>query len=236
MDFVNKISDWKDWPTCWLSIFPQRSPEWYSIHIGRITGCNASRAAGNIRYTEDDLPENLALQLVGLRNIEVSEDARKRMDDGTRAEPILRNWYNQTFKVEIEEVGLAIWKKDPLIGASADGIIPNGGIVEFKYKKEMPSTLVFQAKASNGRITKSVAHIPTRDFDQIQHTMGVLGRSFCDYVVLSPKTGIYTERILFNEEYFNLQVSRYQQFKEKYLLPCIEQHQIKVIFPLENNI
>lgn len=223
---------WEDWSNCWMSLFPQRSVEWHLLHIGRITGRSSSVAAGNIRYTEDDLPENLALQIIGLRSSkDLQPEERKRMDAGNRAEPILRNWYSQVRKVDVKEVGLAIWKKDQLIGASADGIVSTDGIVEFKYKGQIPSTLIFQAKTHDGKVSKSVAHIPTRDYDQMQHTMGVLGSQYCDYVILSPKVGIYTERIVFNEAYFNLLLSRYQQFKEKYLLPAIAEHGIEVILP-----
>ncbi len=256
---------WQEFDTFWLSLIPQHLPasdqgnqdlnqeesrdqeemkvseEWQKLHIGRITGRNASIAAGHIRYTEDDLPENVALGILGQRQRRDTEQSKKRMKLGNIAEPLVKKWYSQTYKKEIQEVGLAVWKQDLHLGASADGFIDNlkgEGIIEVKYKEELPSTLKFQAQISqrkgdgSSEICKSFSHVPRRDFDQMQHTMAITGKKFCDYVVFVPEVGIYDERIPFQSEYFQQELLQtYQKFKTDYLLPLMEKYQVEMILP-----
>lgn len=133
--------EWLDKGSYFLSIYPQGSDEWLSKRVGRITQSNMGKVVGDAPYFKGP-PEQLAKQLVGIEKEEFSEEAKKRMNIGTKLEPAVRKYMEEQENKKIEEVGLAVWKEDPRFGASLDGEISKFIGLEIKCPAKMYAPLI----------------------------------------------------------------------------------------------
>lgn len=147
------------------------------------------------------------------------------MEFGTLNEPIARQWYEKECGVKVEEIGLAVPKWDMRIGASTDGmVIGTDKIIEIKCPNKMYEPL----KAH--RLMKKMgmkpekfhhSHIFDSHYAQMQGTMAVLGKKWCDYVVYTP-TDVNVEEVEFNPDYWNNYLyPRLDSFIRTYLEPLL---------------
>ncbi len=190
IEFNNE--DWLEFDTYWVSKHQQYSPQWFNLREKNIlTASNFGNASGH-GY---EAPDVLAYRLKN----KISIPQNKAMQHGTNTEHLARKWYCERFNVEIIERGLAIPKWYTKIGASTDGeIINSEGLIEIKCPQKMYKKLVTNTQLPiHERIVMS-------HYDQIQGSLAILNKKWCDYIVFSTGDNqVYVEKIHFDDVYWN---------------------------------
>ena len=209
---VEKI--WLDRGTYWLNTAPQSSPIWKDLrkispNNIRVTCSNFGTAVGHSKFKT---PEELADEMVGLKEAKVTTESRRVMDIGIAMEPIARNYYSTKYKVPVRELGLAVPKWDHEIGGSVDGEVVeynNGkeilnGMIEIKCPETLYKPLkLYTNKISQGFKINNHNHIWPTHYDQMQGCMAICNKKWCDYVVfVKPEDTVFVQRIPFNAEYW----------------------------------
>ena len=232
------VSNWIDCGTYWVNTAPQGSKEWFALR-NRPT---ASKFGGIAGHSKFDTPDQLARILAGLEKSSFTPEALERMNAGTLNEPTARNWYCRTRNVQVNEVGLAVPKWDPMIGASLDGdvLLDNGqssnGMIEIKCPVRMYGPL--------DEYTENVQqgwkpppgyhnHIWITHYDQMQGCMAITNKRWCDYVVYCVNEGrVFVERVLFNQSYWDQELyPQIKAFNENLLQPLLRQTEQVVEVP-----
>lgn len=90
-------------------------------------------------------------------------DVTKRMEVGTRIEPVLRAWFTDETGIEVRRQGLVRSRQHPIQQSSPDGLTADGGILEAKFTG-------LADEWEDGQV-------PDHAEVQVQHTLGVTGRS-----------------------------------------------------------
>ena len=158
------------------------------------------------------------------------------MHIGITGEPMLRQWYSDYIGVKIEEVGIAVWKKDPRFRASLDGKYGNKG-VEFKITENIykPLMYYYHTRSKNYNNLPPVTqytHIWESHYNQMIQCMKICGLDSIDYVVSGYKENkVYIEKILPNENAWNSLHTDCCLFLDNYVEPLMIQHNIKRIDP-----
>ena len=202
---MNEFFPENEWTCCetyWQSKAEQRTPEWHKQRSGRITASNFGTAIGQSNFST---PDQLADELSGLVKKIRTPQEMATMNYGTDTEPEARQWYARTRKCSVVERGLCVPKWNPRIGASPDGEINQDGLIEIKCPKNMYGPLeAYQRRVSEGWIPPEGYHVhiwPTH-YAQIQGTMYVMGREWCDYVVYVPRAGkVFVQRFYPDADY-----------------------------------
>ncbi len=177
----------------------QGSPDWRSARKLRLTASNFGTAVGHNPWkSPDDLVEDMLFEQFK------GNDATRWGND---KESIARNLYIlkkrtslsaqlnvslSSVDFHVTESGLHVWDKYPWLAASPDGLVrENGevGILEIKC----PFSLKLYPK------------IPDYYMDQMQGIMGILGCSWCDFVVWTP-SAMSIQRVPFDKKYWQEQL------------------------------
>lgn len=234
LNSVNKKSDgisryqfdkdlWEDRGDYWLNKASQTSDIWRKNHINRLTASNF----GNVTSAEElcTLSE-LALHLTNLKPFKKADLVKINKMHGVKTEPEARNWYCKRFKVKVVEVGLAVPKWEPRIGASLDGeVVGTDGMIEIKSPLEMYKSLQDHINKINSGWKPSPFyhnHIWNSHYAQIQGSLKITNKKWCDYVVYATKSNkVYVERIYFDQVYWNT-----------ILWPCIKSFLDNVLEPI----
>lgn len=226
---------WQERETCFVSTHPQGSDEWKNLRIGSVTMSGISSYIGTSQYS---LTPDVSAQIIcGIHEKSFDQNSINRMEIGISGEPILRNWYSEQLKkyciknnLEIPivtEIGIAVWKKNPIFRGSVDGEVGNEGCVEFKIPKKIPYSL-----RSPSNDPSDFSHIPVSHFDQMQGNMHILGKKWCDYLVYSHfYHEVYYERIPYLESYCESLFSKAEEFYSTYVIPMMEENKIVRIDP-----
>lgn len=178
---------WVDQGTYWLSTVAQGTEEWLKQRVGRLT-------ASQLHYAIMD-PKRY------LREKENPQPPNDAMIHGTLTEPEAREWYCNTRGVTVEEVGIAIPKWNLRLGASADGVTSDDGLIEIKCPKIMYREILDYLESPNREQLK----LPVKDshYTQIQCNLAVYQKSWCDYIVFcTPEAKVFTCRVPFDREYW----------------------------------
>lgn len=94
----------------------------------------------------------------------------RRMEVGTRLEPVLRQWFTDEQGITVRRQGLVRSKANPIMQVSLDGLTDDGGILEAKFSG-------LADEWEDGQI-------PDHAEVQVQHGMAVTGRSHAWVVAL----------------------------------------------------
>lgn len=197
--------EWEDRGTYWLSKSPQGTNIWHSCRKFRLTASNFGAAIGKSIFTS---PLDIALDIANIKPKSFTDENKAVMKHGVDTEPKAREWYSHHFKVQVREVGLAVPKWEVRIGASVDGeVLGTNGIIEIKSPLEMYRPLQeHKKKIENGWKPPPFyhKHIWETHYAQMQGCMKITNKDWCDYIVYATKSNLcYTERIYFNEEYWD---------------------------------
>lgn len=142
---------------------------WKRLRLGYISGTKISPATGRSNFTTR---EQCAKYVTLLETPSFTEDALKRMQAGSDAEPRVRQKYANQTGNSVAEYGLCVSSRDPRLAASVDGVIvSDDGLIEIKCPQRMYGPLKYKGKIWDSH------------YDQMQLGMFVLGRTWCDYVV-----------------------------------------------------
>lgn len=113
----------------WLSNSIQGTTKWKNERKNRLTASNFGAAIGQSKFeTPDSVREKMNGKIV---------PTNAAMEHGIKYEPIVRKNYEKIMRVKVREVGLAVPKWDTRIGASADGLVGNDGMIEIKCPQKI---------------------------------------------------------------------------------------------------
>lgn len=178
---------------------PQLHPLWHKVHK-RLTSSLFGACVGHCMY---NTPEDAARRIL-IPSVKSSEAIKHGLDK----EPVVREWYKQEHpEYKIIEVGMAILKDRPYIGASPDGLVDDDGMIEIKCSlKPLPKSIRRYKEHKNitkiyDEIPEEHSHIIPSHYDQMQGCMAVYGRKWCDYIFYA-KDDTFVHRIPFNEKYW----------------------------------
>ncbi|WP_273688407.1 lambda exonuclease family protein [Ketogulonicigenium vulgare] len=156
----------------------QRSSEWFSARIGKVT---ASRVAEMMARTKSGystsranyMAELICERLTGERQEGYTNAA---MQWGTDVEPQARIAYEFMTDTTVAEMGFALHPTIEHFGASPDGLIGDDGLIEIKC----PNTATHLDTLLNEAV-------PAKYVTQMQVQMACTGREWCDFVSFDPR-------------------------------------------------
>lgn len=155
----------------------QGTPEWHGLRLGIPTASCFDKivtpAKGDLSTQSSAyLHELLAEWLSGEPGDSFSSRWTER---GTELEPEARAFYSFERDVDVEQVGFVFGDETRMFGASPDGLIGDDGMLELKNPK--PSTHLGYLLAGK---------LPTTYRAQVQGSLMVTGRQWCDFVSYCP--------------------------------------------------
>lgn len=162
----------------------QGSPEWFAQRAGKVT---ASRVADVIAKTKTGWGAsrtNYAAQLVAERLTGTVEPGftNAAIQWGNEKEPEAREAYEYRFGVFIEQVGMIEHPTIAMSGASPDGHIGDGGLIEIKC----PNTATHIDTLLSGKV-------PAKYVTQMAWQMACTGRQWCDFVSFDPRMPVHMQ-------------------------------------------
>lgn len=161
----------------------QRTPEWFQLRSGRLSGSRASEMLAKIRTGESALRRNLRMELCLERvlghPLEETGYVSPAMEWGVEQEPhALARYESEVLADDLRLVTQVAYVSDEtlLVGCSPDGLVEDDGVVEVKCPKQAN----FWAMVEGGVI-------PPKYLPQLRHTLWVTGRSWIDFVAYDPR-------------------------------------------------
>jgi putative phage-type endonuclease len=156
----------------------QKSPEWFAARLGKVT---ASRVADIVAKTKTGYStsrENYMAQLVCERMTGTQAESYNNaaMQWGTDQEPLARAAYEAAMDVLVDETGFVIHPTISEAGASPDGLVGDGGLIEIKC----PNT-------STHIDTLLSEKVPSKYITQMMWQMACTKRQWCDFVSFDPR-------------------------------------------------
>lgn len=171
-------------------MFEQGSEEWLKERCGRVT---ASRIADLMAKTKTGWGAsraNYASQLICERLTGCVQPSytNAAMIHGTETEPEARRAYEFFIDRDVQQVGFVPHPSIEMAGASPDGLIGDGGLLELKC----PNTATHIE-------TLLLGQIPDKYIKQMQFQMACTGRQWCDFASydnrLPERMRLYVQRI-----------------------------------------
>lgn len=221
---------------CTVSTIPQSDPAFLEERHGLITGSKRSTISYLLAMKEkfekfiregdpkmkkqnkDKLNEILlkineaAKKFCGLIPDDVDPEHMEAVQYGLDNEDRLRDELSVKLEQTIYQVGLCRSIQISFMGASPDGVLENGDIVELKTtSKAIPTS----SKSDYSEI--QIGHM-----EQMQQTMGVTGALNCHYYISSKLTGeTYYRCVPFNQQIWNKIVRSNTHFYNTYMRPLL---------------
>jgi hypothetical protein len=229
--------NWVESETCYYSTADQCTPIWDQLHVGSISSSKINIWLGLSRFSEGDTESSK--QCVGLSKKKFDSIQLNRMSIGIKGEPTVRDWYAKKIKYDISEVGIAVWKEDPRMRSSLDGIYTdsNGDKhgIEIKIPKKVYWPLMQHFKESmSGKVLdkKDMSHIYGSHYDQMVMSMKVTGVKSMDYVVCGHESNeIFIQKIMPDEKRWNFLYDKAKLFFINKINPLMVKEGIKRIDP-----
>ena len=139
----------------------QRSDEWHAMRKNMITASDFGSILGNSKYTSS---RTVLKQKCGIgAKFKGNEFTRW----GTKYEEVATQLYRELYKTQVIEFGCLQHPKYSFLGASPDGITPDGMMLEIKVPKTR------EIKEND---------IPPHYYDQMQGQLEVCGLYECDFL------------------------------------------------------
>lgn len=226
---------WEERPTCWVSLAPQGGEIWKSLRLCRIRASDVSKICGDSIFTVD--LDELALYIVGKKELVFDEKSKKNMADGNMGEPFIRNWFSQCIiKKPIRQIGTAIFKEDDRYSASCDGEIDEDTFIEIKFVLKMYIKLDAHAKRINSGWKPPRfyhEHIYNNHYKQIIQNGVILKKKYCWYIVVCKEDGnAYYEKVEIDPSYFwNEIYPKTDKFYGAKIVPLMKKYNLKRISP-----
>lgn len=232
------MSQYIDQTKCTVSMNRQGTSEWLIERNGFITGSrqgtisillsqreklngyikngnpNARKQNENkLKDVENQLKE-AAKKFCGIIPDIVASEHMEAVQYGLDNEDRLRNELSERIGQTIHQVGFCRFNKINFLGASPDGILENGDIVEIK------TTM----KPTPEEEKSDFSEIPIGHMQQMQHNMGVMGAARCHYYCYSrTSNSVYYRIIPFDEKEWNERIKMNTFFYNKYMMKFILQ-------------
>ena len=161
-----------------MRIVRQRTAEWESARLGKATASRIAEVVARTKSGYGASRANYAAQLICERLTGVKAEAFESaaMRWGVEKESEALELYAFEQDADVVQVGFLDHPKIAMAGASPDGLVGDGGLVEIKCPLTAThiETLLGQAP-------------PGRYLAQMQWQMAVAGRLWCDFVSYDPR-------------------------------------------------
>lgn len=220
------------WP-CTFCTARQGTAEWLKDRDGKITGSSIAAIRGENPYESD--PHMIAMRIWARDRPEAQIAVNDAMLVGTKLEPLIRAAFAESMRVTVAEYGLAVWKANPLIAASVDGIfeIPDLDATEpgtmirclLEIKTTRKNDVIYGAEGSKPFCRMHV--------EQMNYTAGIVGAKRIYYVVydrkylpegsgqrddleLDPRGRMFVNVLEFDPQMFDEQVAAAVAFDAEY--------------------
>lgn len=214
-----KANEFTEHGSYWESIYPQLTAEALTQRLGLLTSTKLAPALNMSPYGDPDTIANgIASQLDNTKS-------NKAMEHGNKYEWLAREWYEETHKVKVQKCNLCVPFWDRRIGSSPDGLVGDDGCIEIKCPDGKMYLQLLNYHYARPK-PEGANHIYISHYLQMQLTMKVLGRKWCDYIVMyypneeqeddeCYEPMIFEQRIYLDEEYWenNLYPSICEFFK-----------------------
>jgi hypothetical protein len=164
----------------------QRTPEWETARLGRLTGTGAADMVATLKKGGEAAPRrDLRLRLVCERLTGVSAEngyVNKDMQRGIDLEPIARAAYEAETGRLVRPVGFVA--HDTLqAGCSPDGELKDyEGILEIKCPRSATQLAYYRAAMRAG----GADGVPPEYLPQVIHNLWITGAAWCDFVSYDP--------------------------------------------------
>lgn len=150
--------------------FPQNTPAWQQIRLGKLTASHA-QAIGNNGKGLQTLCKTCAFELIN--GFSLASYKSNAMERGQRLEDDARKAFECKTGKRVHQVGFVQFSA--LSGCSPDGLVEDDVLIEIKALTDK----IFRAYSINGKINSS-------HWWQMQLQMLQTGRNLCYYVVYNP--------------------------------------------------
>jgi putative phage-type endonuclease len=156
----------------------QGSEEWKQQRLGKVTASRIADVTAKIKSGWGASRNNYMAELLVERLTGVAPDAfiNDAMRWGTEQEPLARAAYEFMRDCTVDPVGFVDHPQIPMTGASPDGLIGGGGLVEIKCPQTATHIETLQG-----------ASVPAKYIGQIQWQLACTGRAWCDWVSFDPR-------------------------------------------------
>ena len=153
----------------------QRSPEWYAVRLGKVTGSQVSAvlAKRDSATRANYLSELVVERLTGQQAEFFMNDA---MQHGIDTEPEARMAYEAHKGVLVDEIGFVNHVVISNFGCSPDGLVGLDGLIEIKCPNSKTHIDTVLSKKA-----------PTKYIPQMMAQMACTGRKWCDFVSFDPR-------------------------------------------------
>jgi predicted phage-related endonuclease len=151
----------------------QRSPEWFTARLGKLTSSRASDMLAQIKSGEAAARRDLRMLLVCERLTQRSQESgfvSADMQRGVEMEPLAVVRYELEAGQMVRPVGF-IGHDSLMAGYSPDGLVGDDGLIEVKCPKSATHLSYLRSRK-----------VPTDYLRQIQHALWITGRAWCDFI------------------------------------------------------
>lgn len=229
--------EWVEKPTCYISTAAQCTPLWDALHIGSVSSSKLTTWLGRTKYYEG-LSESV-LQCIGESHKKFDSASLDAATYGIIGEPIVRNWYSSVIDKKIEEVGIAVWKRDPRFRASLDGIYYDDSNMYYGIEIKVPKFLYkklshyYKSRQMHNNNHPPYGHICEAHYNQMIQSIAITGVEYIDYIVSGYSDNktyiekIYPDNELWEKTLYPMGV----KFLEEHVEPMMLQKSIKRIDP-----
>ena len=182
----------------------QRSAGWYKQREGRVTGSSVGAILGLSPFmSRGSVLRRMVREYHGAQP-EFTGNAATEW--GTANEPGAKAEYELETGRTVSETGF--WKYEDWLGASPDGLLEGGGLIEIKCP--------FGMRNAEPPVSFKSIYDQKHYWAQIQIQMLVTGAEWCDFYQWAPK-GTQLERVPVDREWLDLALKELKEFHDEYL-------------------
>ena len=189
----------------------QRTEEWFSARLGKVTASRVADVLAKIKSGESASRKNYKMELVvqRLTGKQGESFTNAAMEWGTEQEPFARMAYEAHTGTFVKEEGFVDHPTIEGFGCSPDGIVGEG-LIEIKA----PNT-------ANHIETVLENKVPSKYIPQMQCQMACTGAKWCDFVSFDPRVPedlqLFVVRVERDQEYIDAMEVEVKQFLSEVL-------------------
>ena len=246
MESYYSVDKWKDCGTYYIYNDNPASIGSKQSKKCRITPSRVDKCIGPSKFSK---PDDIVLEIAGIKKQEIIPEAQAKIDYGILHEKDARQWYMIKTGYQIKQPGFAVPKFDLRLGGESDGLVYDkndnelDGIIEIKCPTVMYEPIKEHLKKNNN-LTKiedytynnNYKHIWKSHYTQMQMEMAIYDKNWCDYIVYCiPENFVFLERVYRNKQYWDELYEKVKTFIDYKLTPILEEINSKYPFLPGNN-
>lgn len=187
----------------------QGSEAWRLSRAGVVTASRFSDVMARIKSGESATRYNYKAEIIAerLTGLPAPNFTNAAMQWGTDHEDEARKVYEAITGLTVEQTGLVMHSKLKA-GASPDGLVGSGGLLEIKC----PNTATHIQ-------TLLAEDVPKKHYAQIQGQLWITGRAWCDFMSYDPrlddKNAVFIVRVERDDDYIDLLEDQIEDFLEE---------------------